>query len=59
MTSQIFGGGMWVLLQDGRTALHLAALNGHHEALRKLLLYGVEIDDRDIVSLHCDVIVLA
>lgn len=33
------------------TAVHIAAKCGHIEVLKALLLQGVEVDDRDIVSL--------
>lgn len=38
--------------QDGQTAVHLAARNGHLDILRKLVRLGIEIDDRDSVSRH-------
>ena len=36
-------------VQEGRTAVHLAAMNGHHDTLKALLLFGVEVNDRDTV----------
>ncbi len=39
-----------IYLQEGQTAVHLAAASGHVEVLDKLLLYGVEVHDRDSVS---------
>ena len=40
---------MLVGVQEGRTAVHLAAMNGHHDTLKALLLFGVEVNDRDTV----------
>lgn len=39
----------WFSVQNGETAVHLAAKNGHAEVLKRLLLCGVEVDDRDVV----------
>lgn len=38
-------------LQDGKTALHLAAEAGKSEVIRKLLNLGVEVSDRDAVNI--------
>ena len=39
-----------VTVQVGATAVHLAAEKGHGHVMRRLLLVGVEVDDRDVVS---------
>ena len=39
-------------LQDGKTALHLAAEAGKSEVIRKLLNLGVEVSDRDAVNIR-------
>ena len=39
-----------LLLQDGRTALHLAAANGHSETVSALIMNGAEISAQDLVS---------
>lgn len=44
------------VVQDGRTAVHLAAMNGHHDVLKKLLLFGVEVADRDMVGVLTDTV---
>ena len=36
--------------QNGQTAVHVASINGHEDVLKQLLLFGVEVDDRDNVS---------
>ena len=36
--------------QDGRTALHLAAANGHTETVSALIMNGADISSQDFVS---------
>ena len=36
--------------QDGKTALHLAAANGHSDAVSALIMNGAEISAQDFVS---------
>ena len=38
-----------IFIQDGKTALHLAAEAGKSDVIRKLLNLGVEVSDRDAV----------
>jgi ankyrin repeat protein len=38
-------------VQFGWTPVHLAARAGNEDVLKKLLLYGVEIDQRDNVNI--------
>jgi len=47
----VFCFGVCLCVQAGQTAVHITALFGHEEVLKKLLLFGVEIDDRDSVGL--------
>ena len=37
-------------IQGGMTSVHLAAKHGNIDVLKALLLQGVEVDDRDVVS---------
>ena len=39
--------------QEGRTALHYAAVGGHTEAVRLLITAGCDIDARDKVGICC------
>jgi ankyrin repeat protein len=41
---------LWVCLQDGRTALHLSAGQGHTAVIRDLLRKGADPVRRDLVS---------
>ena len=47
IANQILG---YVSFQSGATAVHLAASKGHTNVVRCLLLHGIEVDDRDVVS---------
>ena len=38
--------------QDGKTALHLAATNGHSDTVSALIMNGADISAQDFVSLH-------
>lgn len=40
----------YFFLQDGRTALHYAAQNGHNEVCKVLVAKGINIDAEDLVS---------
>ena len=42
-----------LLLQDGKTALHLAALKGHSEELSELIQAGADVETKDKVSRFC------
>ena len=35
---------MYILIQDGETALHEAAMNGHTESVKQLLLAGADVN---------------
>ena len=39
-----------IVLQDGETALHKAALRGHVEVVQQLMKYGAAVDIRNKVS---------
>lgn len=39
-----------IFLQNGRTALHYAALNGHLEVCKLLAQKGCRLDDQDVVG---------
>lgn len=42
---------MFVLwLKEGETAVHVAARKGHHQVVKRLLMIGALVDDRDVVS---------
>ncbi|XP_035828924.1 NK-tumor recognition protein [Aplysia californica] len=43
--------------KGGMTAVHLASKQGHIDALKALLLQGVEVDDRDVVSSLCHILI--
>lgn len=38
-----------LMFQDCQSALHLAAKQGHHEVVKRLLMVGVDVDDREAV----------
>ena len=39
-------------LQDGRTALHHAVLNGEHAVIQQLVDYGADVTIKDYVSVR-------
>lgn len=41
-------------LQDGNTALHLAAGRGHLAVLQQLVDIGLDLEERNVVSCHLD-----
>lgn len=41
-------------LQEKNTAFHLAAMNGHADILQKLLEAGVDLEDKNAVSIKLE-----
>lgn len=41
-------------LQEGNTALHLAAAQGHLAVLQQLVDIGLDLEERNVVSCHRD-----
>ncbi len=44
---------LFVFLQDGQTALHFAAMNGHDKVVELLLAAGAKVNKNDEVSYFC------
>ena len=44
---------MFSCFQEGRTAIHYAALNGHQDVVKVLVADGCDIDCKDKVSIIC------